>query len=249
MLIYAISDIHGNLSALELALTRIDLSGDSRLVLLGDYIGYGPQSGATLRCIFDLQKRYGSEKVVVLRGNHEEAFLEWLDTYGGPGAGEPDEYGLTPWNDWLDRDQDSDFRTFRTLIKGKQWDFFTQVLPTLSGDSRNIGAARMVLSSSGELIAWLRELPYFYETEGQILVHAGIDEEADDCWPWATPKETFVGKFPPSTGAFYMLTFIFPPAAAREIMAFIIAGGHGVQLDDPGGFWDNGIEFITKKGG
>jgi len=200
MLIFAISDIHGYLSALELALTRIDLTGDNQLVLLGDYIGYGPRSGPTLRFIFDLQKHYGSEKIVVLRGNHEEAFLEWLDIYGGPGAGEPDEYGLTPWDDWLDRDQD--FRTFRTLVTGEQWAFFTQVLPTLSEDSRNIEAARMVLSNSGELIDWLRELPYFYETERQIFVHAGIDEEAGDWWPWATPKETFVGKFPPSTGAF-----------------------------------------------
>ena len=46
--IYCISDIHGCLDALKAALEHIDLSGDGRLVLLGDYIDYGPQSGG--RC-------------------------------------------------------------------------------------------------------------------------------------------------------------------------------------------------------
>ncbi len=45
MLIYAISDIHGHFSALEQALAGIDLSGDNRLIFLGDYIDYGQQSG------------------------------------------------------------------------------------------------------------------------------------------------------------------------------------------------------------
>ncbi len=200
-MIYAIADVHAYLDALKEAMEHVDLSGDNRLVLLGDYIDHGPKRGETLRWIFDLQKRYGPEKVVVLRGNHEEALLSWLDTYGGPGAGEPDEYGITPWNDWLDRDPG--FRTFRTMVAGEEWAFFAQVLPTLSEDSQNIEAARMVLSSSGELISWLRGLPYFYETEEQIFVHAGIDEEADDWWPWATPEEMFMGKYPASTGAFY----------------------------------------------
>ncbi len=157
MLIYAISDIHGHFSALEQALAGIDLSGDNRLIFLGDYIDYGPRSGETLQSIYGLQKQHGPKKIVVLRGNHEEALLSWLDTYGWPGAGEPDEYGMIPWNDWLD--SDPDFRTFRTLVTTEQWAFFAQALPTLSEDSRNIEAARMVLFSSGELIAWLRDLP------------------------------------------------------------------------------------------
>jgi len=200
-MIYAIADIHAYLDALKEAMGHINLSGDSRLVLLGDYIDYGPRSGETLRYLHDLQKRWGPEKVVVLRGNHEEALLSWLDTYGGPGAGEPDEYGLVPWDDWLDHDPD--FGTFRTLVTPEQWAFFAQILPTLSEDSRNIEVARMTLSNNGDLIAWLRKLPYFHETERQIFVHAGIDEEAGDWWPWATPEAVFVGKFPPSTGAFY----------------------------------------------
>lgn len=80
MTYYAISDIHGCLNELKAAMEHVDLSGGGRLVLLGDYIDYGPQSGGVLRYIRDLQHRYGPQKVIALRGNHEEGFLEWLDT-------------------------------------------------------------------------------------------------------------------------------------------------------------------------
>lgn len=93
-MIYAMSDIHGFAVIFQENLKRIDLSGENRLVLLGDYIDYGPESGRTLHLVFEMQKRYGAEKVTVLRGNHKKVFLEWIDAYGGPRAGEPDEYGL-----------------------------------------------------------------------------------------------------------------------------------------------------------
>lgn len=201
MKIYCISDIHGYLNELKAALEHIDLLGDGRLALLGDYIDYGPQSGEVLRYIRDLQCQHGSEKVIVLRGNHEEAFLEWLSTYGGPYTGEPDKYGMIPWNDWLEGDED--FGAFRTLVTLEQWAFFQKVLPTLSEDSRNIAAAQMVLAADSELIAWLRELPYYYETPRQIFVHAGVEEESGEWWPWATPEHVFVGKYPAETGPFY----------------------------------------------
>ena len=201
MTYFTISDIHGYLDALQTALAHIDLSGGGRLILLGDYMDYGPDSGGVLRYIRDLQRRYGPERVIALRGNHEDAFLEWLDAYGGPDAGQPDEYGLVPWSDWLDCDPG--FGTFRTLIAPEQWAFFQKILPTLSEDSRNMEAAKMVMAADSELAEWLRGLPYFYETEGQIFVHAGIDEESGEWWPWATPEYTFTGKFPPETGRFY----------------------------------------------
>lgn len=62
----AISDIHGHLHALEEALENVSLSGDNRLVLLGDYTDYGPRSGEVLRSIYGLQQRQGPEKEDVL---------------------------------------------------------------------------------------------------------------------------------------------------------------------------------------
>lgn len=150
--IFAVSDIHSHPAGLEDALGRIKAKADEgdKLILLGDYIDRGPDSGRVLQRVFDLQKTYGPERGIVLRGNHEEMLLEWLNIYAGPGAGEPDEYGQLPWSEWLETDPD--FQTFRTLISPAQWDFFQQVTPTLSEDSLNLTAAKMVLEHSQELI-------------------------------------------------------------------------------------------------
>lgn len=74
MKVYSVSDIHGHLSEFEDALSKIDLSGDNMLLLLGDYI-HGPDSYGVLDRIIQLQNKYGTEKVVALLGNHEEMAL------------------------------------------------------------------------------------------------------------------------------------------------------------------------------
>ena len=74
MKIYAMSDIHGYLHEFECALSKIDLSGENKLILLGDYI-HGPDSYGVLNKIIHLQKQYGQEKVIALLGNHEEMAL------------------------------------------------------------------------------------------------------------------------------------------------------------------------------
>lgn len=77
MKIYAMSDIHGCMYEFEKALSRIDLSGENMLILLGDYV-HGPDSYAVLDKIMELQDLYG-DKIVVLKGNHEQMVVdgEW----------------------------------------------------------------------------------------------------------------------------------------------------------------------------
>ena len=36
---------------------------------------------------------------------------------------------------------------------------------------------------------WIGSLPVFHETEEQIFVHAGVDEEAEEYWKWGTGDE------------------------------------------------------------
>ena len=76
MKIYAMSDIHGCLQEFEAALELVDLSGDNKLILLGDYIHSGADSYGVLKKIMRLQRKYGSDKVVALMGNHEEMVME-----------------------------------------------------------------------------------------------------------------------------------------------------------------------------
>jgi predicted phosphodiesterase len=64
-----ISDLHGNLEALDAVLRDIDrASPDARLVCAGDVVGYGPDPEA---CIARLQER----EALCVMGNHEEMVL------------------------------------------------------------------------------------------------------------------------------------------------------------------------------
>ena len=80
MKIYALSDIHGYIDELNVALSFIDLDDENTiLVFLGDYI-HGYDSCAVLDRVIELQRRYGSERVITLMGNHEEAVDEARST-------------------------------------------------------------------------------------------------------------------------------------------------------------------------
>lgn len=50
--------------------------------------------------------------------------------------------------------------------------------------------------------AWMRKLPYVYETDTQIFVHAGVDEDAGEWWKWGTSDDFLCMKFPWTTGQF-----------------------------------------------
>jgi predicted phosphodiesterase len=68
-----ISDIHGNLSALEAVIADMETQGAERIICLGDVVGYGPYPGECL----DLVRRCGA----VLMGNHEEALLHGAENF------------------------------------------------------------------------------------------------------------------------------------------------------------------------
>ena len=74
---YMISDIHGNDYALNkfiklLNKSNIKIGKDTKVFFLGDYIDRGNNSFKVLKTIYDFQKEYGNENIVVIRGNHEE---------------------------------------------------------------------------------------------------------------------------------------------------------------------------------
>ncbi len=70
MKIFIISDIHGNLEALNKALVYIDkLEGEKRIVCLGDIVGYGPNPTECFKIVESL-----TDKVCL--GNHEDSVLD-----------------------------------------------------------------------------------------------------------------------------------------------------------------------------
>lgn len=69
MKIAIISDLHSNIEALQACLSKAGALHVEQYVCLGDIIGYGPNPAETLEMVRSLPK------VVVIRGNHEEALF------------------------------------------------------------------------------------------------------------------------------------------------------------------------------
>jgi diadenosine tetraphosphatase ApaH/serine/threonine PP2A family protein phosphatase len=64
-----VSDVHGNLGALEAVLEDARQRGATQVWCLGDIVGYGPEPVACLAMLRELSR-------VVIRGNHEQAVLD-----------------------------------------------------------------------------------------------------------------------------------------------------------------------------
>ena len=70
MKVIVISDIHGNLEALNRVLEYIDkLEGEKRIVCLGDIVGYGPDPAECFKIVESL-----TDKICL--GNHEDSILD-----------------------------------------------------------------------------------------------------------------------------------------------------------------------------
>lgn len=230
-MIFAISDAHANYYAMEERIRQIRPyldKGDSRLIMLGDFIDRGPASYECLQLAFDMQKEYGVDKVIALRGNHEEWFLDFLLDIG---------------DEWLA--EDDKFQTSGTFLTNEQ----KEILNNLYGREEILSYIKKCIKENHhELISWLTKLPYFYETPTQIFVHAGVDEdipeeEMDYC-TLGTPEYVFTGKYPPTTGYFYK-DIIAGHVAASSFSHD--AHAQDVYFDGKSHFYIDGSTAKTKK--
>lgn len=182
---YAIPDLYGCLPELRDALTKVDLSDPTTtLVFLGDYVDRGPDSLGVLGAVREVHDAH-PDQVVALLGNHEKWFLNWIDADDGDAA-------------WLLAD--TGLITIKLFLPTE---IIEQVVAELVGgtvDVVNATLKREISTRHGDLIAWLRERPLYYETATHIYVHAGVDEEAGSMWKAMTTERTFTEKFPPSLG-------------------------------------------------
>jgi serine/threonine protein phosphatase 1 len=155
---FAIGDIHGDLPALERIFDRLPPAkrGDT-VVFLGDYIDRGPSSAQVVDFVRRLAKS-GPATVVALRGNHEDAWIRVIET-GWP------EFVRPPGNGCL--------AAMRSFTKG----------PLVEPDSEpRPDEIRSLLRGAffpAEVVAWMRALPFWYEDEHAIYVHAGLPRGAN----------------------------------------------------------------------
>jgi len=148
---YVVGDIHGRraqLAALLEALPRDDVF--DTLVFLGDLIDRGPDAPGVVSDMLELQ-RGNPERVVVLRGNHEQMMLDFLD---------------------------EDSRLWLSPVTGGEQTFrqYTANHLLIETDEDFENARRLTEKSvPAEHIEFFRQLPLYYEDDYALYVHAGLD--------------------------------------------------------------------------
>lgn len=148
---FVVGDIHGRCAQLHNLLDMLprDESAD-QLVFLGDLIDRGPDVPGCVEHVLNLCTA-NPERVLCLRGNHEQMLLDfldeastiWMETVTG-GERTFEQYTETP----LRLRTDADFDAARNLIAEK--------IP------------------AGQ-IEFFRQLPLYYEDDFALYVHAGLE--------------------------------------------------------------------------
>ncbi|PQA90388.1 serine/threonine protein phosphatase 1 [Chryseobacterium piscicola] len=78
MRLIVIADIHGNDEKFRKALKSVSLKKTDKLILLGDLIDRGKKSKQVLDTII-LLKDTGFKDIIMIRGNHEQMFLDSIE--------------------------------------------------------------------------------------------------------------------------------------------------------------------------
>ena len=120
--------------------------GKAQLVFLGDLMDRGENSKRSIEIVKDYVDHHGA---VCLSGNHEYMFLAWLDN--------PEER----YDHYRRNGGDT---TINSLL-GR----------SLDAPVDGIVDAQAVESTVPDLVAFIRSLPFDYETETYYFVHAGVD--------------------------------------------------------------------------
>lgn len=89
MNLYAIGDIHGCLTALKKMIVKIEEDmakndDNTKIVFVGDYVDRGPDSAGVIEYLESLNFGDRAVELVFLRGNHEDFFLEELQSGYAP---------------------------------------------------------------------------------------------------------------------------------------------------------------------
>jgi serine/threonine protein phosphatase 1 len=72
-----VGDVHGNLAALTGMIHALGRKHPEHIVFLGDYLNKAPDSAKVIQLLLEKSR---TQSLILLRGNHEAAFLTALDT-------------------------------------------------------------------------------------------------------------------------------------------------------------------------
>lgn len=149
---FVIGDIHGMYHSLEVMLSHWRRD-EEQLILVGDYIDRGPNSDSVLKTVRTLQKEHNA---ILLRGNHEQLFLNYL---------------LEPRKEWKLYKQNGGATTISQLLQIQIEDVEAQAPEEV---------VEKLLEKEPWLIEWLESLVYYTTFGNHIIVHAGVDFTKSD---------------------------------------------------------------------
>jgi serine/threonine protein phosphatase 1 len=150
---FAVGDIHGDLEALLRVIGKLpELDEKDTLIFLGDYMDRGMQSAQVVEFLRHRLPTHTKAQVITLRGNHEDGWLRVVD--GG-------------WPEFVGPEGNGCLACMRSFA-GKSY---------AQGDHATDDDMRAMLSGSffpPDVVEWMKGLPYWYEDEHAIYVHAGL---------------------------------------------------------------------------
>lgn len=156
--VYAIGDVHGKYDLFKKLVNEFDPL-NHQLVLMGDLNDRGPN---TKECFLLGMQLVKKNNAIYLRGNHEEYFLQFLQS--------PE--------DWYEP----------YLRNGGKETFDSLLHPGSTEEYSPTEIALMIRSRYGELIDFLCERPLYYEWHNYLFVHAGVDLTKKD-WHDTNPHD------------------------------------------------------------
>lgn len=174
--IFAVSDIHGNYQALKKALDNAGFDEDSDshlLVVLGDHFDRGEES---LTVYQYLKKLTDKNKAITIMGNHDLMFIDYLEGTV-----------LDPFNYFRNGERETFADFWHRTDPFESWCAVdAQIEQPTNGDFArwlNI-VSKDINEEYPELLEWLKNQPYYYETKNYIFTHGAIDTSVYD---WHNP--------------------------------------------------------------
>ena len=83
---YVIGDIHGCVDELRYLVDDLPVHANDEIIFLGDYIDRGPDSSGVVGFLIALKEQWRENKLVFLKGNHEDMLLSYLQLNGQHGT-------------------------------------------------------------------------------------------------------------------------------------------------------------------
>lgn len=160
---FVIGDVHGRCEQLRAILKLIPRhANEDTLILLGDLIDRGEDAPGVVAEALRLKEEQ-PEQVVVLRGNHEQMLLDFVD--------DESDFWLTHVTGCEKTlEQYTGF-----VIPGDDEDESSHLSANSIDDSVDEAREKLLASVPREHLDFMRSLPLYHEDEYALYVHAGLD--------------------------------------------------------------------------